>query len=133
MDPKSINYAARRNLGFYLTLKASSDDNKGEHEMLDVCARVASDRLRELKVRPGNAIKNLGLLNQVISDVAAAASVEATKHGFEDVESNSHAYAASIVFAAMSRYANLMDRRKEREEGEQKGQGKRARKTPKDE
>ena len=117
MDPKSINFAARRNLGFFLTLKQESEENKNEYKVLDAAARCASDKLREKKVRPANALKTLPELYDIIEEVTDAVQAKAEELGgdVDDFKDRNYAtaYGSAVVFAAMSRYANLMDRRKD--------------------
>ena len=122
MDPRSINFASRRNLGFFLTKGRESDSNRDEHEFFGAVSRKATDLLREQRIRPANVVSELEKLDSVSSYLAIFVAQEAGKMGYADLQTPtaSKAYASLIVAAALSRYANLMDKRKEdtREEDE---------------
>jgi hypothetical protein len=115
MDPRSINFASRRNLGFFLTRGKESDGNRDEHEFFAASARKCADLLREKRVRPNNVVSDLSKLDEVIQLLASFIQEQAVRMGFEDVQSTggARAYASLIVSAALSRYASLMEKRKE--------------------
>lgn len=115
MDPRSINFASRRNLGFFLTRGKESDANRDEHEFFAACARKCADLLREHRVRPNNVVSELLKLDEVTQLLASFIADQGVRMGFEDVQSaaGSRAYASLLVSAALSRYASLMEKRKE--------------------
>jgi len=113
MDPRSINFAARRNLGFFLTKGKDTESNREEHEFFAVLSRKCTDLLRERRIRPANVLAELEKTSALIDELAALVAKDAFRLGYEDLQTHaaSRAYAAFVVTASLSRYANLMDRR----------------------
>jgi hypothetical protein len=113
MDPRSINFAARRNLGFFLTKGKDTDSNREEHEFFAGISRKCTDILRERRIRPANVLSELEKTNAVIDEIATLVSKDAYRLGYEDLQTHaaSRAYASFVVTASLSRYANLMERR----------------------
>lgn len=106
MDAKSINFTARQSLGFFIAQKADTDQGRIDFEVFEKVTKFATDALREKKIRPANLSSNFSELGPLINSVADyAASV-----GIE--EDRVHGYSASIVFAALARYATLMERKR---------------------
>jgi hypothetical protein len=115
MDPRSVNFAARRNLGFFLTRGKDDETNREEHDFFAVVSRKCTDLLRERRIRPSNVLTDLTKVDALLSQVAELVKTEATRRGYEDLqtEGGSRAYASLLVTASLSRYANLMDKRGE--------------------
>lgn len=116
MDPRSINLASRRNLGFFLTTNRDSDTNREEHQLFATVSRACTDLLRQRRLRSSNILDHLETLDDVTNDLAArivaeAKTVQAT--GFEDLKTTAgaRAYASLLICASLSRYANLMEKR----------------------
>lgn len=113
MDPRSINFAARRNLGFFLTKGKDTESNREEHEFFAVVSRKCTDLLRERRIRPANVLSELAKTNALMDEIAGLVAKEAYRLGYEDLQTHaaSRAYAAFVVSASLSRYANLMEKR----------------------
>jgi len=113
MDPRSINFAARRNLGFFLTKGKDTESNREEHEFFAVVSRKCTDLLRERRIRPANVLSELAKTNALMDEIAGLVAKEAYRLGYEDLQTHeaSRAYAALVVSASLSRYANLMEKR----------------------
>lgn len=113
MDPRSINFAARRNLGFFLTRCKDDETNRGEHDFFAVVSRKCTDLLRERRLRPSNVLSELEKLDALIGDVAELVQKEAAGRGYLDLQTlgGARAYASILVTASLSRYANLMDKK----------------------
>jgi len=107
MDAKSINFTSRQNLGFFITGKTDSEQGRTDFATFEKVAKFAADSLREKKVRPANATRSLPDLSDVILAVQNYAISEGVECG------GSLAYASSIVYAALARYATLMDRKRQ--------------------
>lgn len=115
MDPRSINFAARKNLGFFLTKGKDDETNREEHDFLAVVSRKCTDLLREKRIRPSNVLMDLEKAETVMSQIADLVKTEATRLGYVDLQTvgGSRAYASFLVAASLSRYANLMEKRAE--------------------
>ena len=116
MDPRSVNFAARRNLGFFLTKGRDSDTNREEHAFFAHVCRKATALLRERRIRPANILSELDKAGVLMDELAGVVTVEAARHKFADLvdPGAALAYASLVMAAALSRYANLMDRRSPR-------------------
>lgn len=136
MDGRSINFSARRNLRFFLTKGAETDENRNEHKLLAAATRTCYTELREGRVRPSTALDELPKIYDIIEKTFETVQTEARKYdGFDDLAAGddaseedketsdkaARAYAAAIVFAAMARYAELKEQRGG--EGEGRGRG----------
>jgi hypothetical protein len=107
MDAKSINFTSRQSLGFFIAGKTDTEEGRREFEIFEKVTKFATDSLREKKVRPANVTRSLTDLSTVlfaVQDYAINEGIESTA---------SLAYASAIVFAALSRYSTLMDRKRQ--------------------
>ena len=114
MDNKSILLACRKNLGFFPTSKPK-DGETMEQEVFDKSCKFTVDKLRELKLRPSNIFpSNLHLLQTLIDSVRDFVVTTSESVGYLKLkeDDSEYAYSSVLVFATMSRYANLMDRKR---------------------
>jgi hypothetical protein len=107
MDAKSINFTARQSLGFFIAGKTDTDEGRKDFDTFERVTKFATELLREKKLRPSNASRSFTDL----SDVLLAVQENAIASGVEP--ESSLGYSSSIVFAALSRYATLMDRKRQ--------------------
>ena len=106
MDAKSINFSARQSLGFFIAGKADSDKGRSDFELFEKVTKFTTELLRQEKLRPANVNSHMPELSDVIlkiQDYAIEIGVDAP---------SSLGYSTSILFASLSRYATLMDRKR---------------------
>lgn len=116
MDFKGVNNAARRNLRCFLTSGIESADTKQEYDILTKATKVAVDELRETKIRGSTVLKNLPTLQSVIERVEHALVDAAAENNYEQDASSAKALASLLTLAALSRYGELMERKKNKKE-----------------
>lgn len=114
MDPKSINIFARKNLGFFLTVAANTEENKNEHAMYSKVIALAVQEIRDHKVRAGTVHESLEVIHEISEKLVDIIVEDATKFGYEDLSEadNAKVYAVMILTACIGQYNYLVERRK---------------------
>jgi hypothetical protein len=113
MDPRPVNGNNREHNGFFLTSKKPGSGNDAEHAVLTAAVKVASEALKEQKIRPSNVLRRLADL-EVIADATARATHKACQDNGLDT-AGSTAYAYLVINACLSWYNERVLRRQERE------------------
>ena len=132
-----VNNSARANFGFFLTPSPDNDPKSfpEEHQLLEQASKVASDKLKEYKIRPRTFLSMLAEFDQNVSSAVKAKVEEFVNTCSEDVRTRSplisqfvseesgssamFAYSSAVSFVCMKKYADSIEFKKRMDSGEQ--------------
>ena len=115
MDPRPVNGNNREQNGFFLTSKKAGSGNDAEHAVLAAAVKVASEALKEQKIRPQNVLRRLADLDTIAEATAEAVHKACEDNGLDTAGSTAYAYL--VINACLSWYNERMLRRQERADG----------------
>ena len=113
MDPRIVNNNNRNANGFFLTHKRSDDPtaHKGEHAVYSAAVKFVSEQLKDSKIRSGNVLDSLELLEGIADKTLSLVAAECAKQRVENT--GSRAYVWLIVVACLSTYHERIRRIRE--------------------
>lgn len=117
MRPNPVNIYARNHLGFFFTSGPEGPSTQVEWDLLRTAVTIASDGLRENKIRSVTIRDGYDQTGFLVGRVADAVEEQAAKAGYEKLSNPDAAlaYAAMVVTACIGTRWELAQKHKEKE------------------